>query len=144
VLDLHTALRDEEPERGSGAQFLTPAELVELGYKGFEGGWLMEEMSLHSGKLLNHLRSRISDMGAEAAEGEVHLKSQGSRISCAVVKGEAVVADAYVVAGGSWSRAVCRPLRYDPMVIPARGLVLFYRTGGRRVVDHPAHYEDEG
>jgi len=30
------------------------------------------------------------------------------------------------------------------MVIPARGLVLFYRTGGKRLVDYPAHYEDEG
>jgi glycine/D-amino acid oxidase-like deaminating enzyme len=144
VLDLHSVLPEEEPERGPGAHFLPPAELAELGYKGFEGGWLMEEKSLHSGKLLNHLRSRISDMGAEAAEGEVRLKNRGSRISCAVIGGEAVVADAYVVAGGSWSRSICKPLRYDPMVIPARGLVLFYRTGGRRVVDYPAHYEDEG
>ena len=143
VLDLHSVLR-AKPERRSGAEFLTPPELAELGYKGFEGGWLMEEKSLHSGKLLNHLRSRISEMGAEAAQGEVRLKTQGSRISCAVVEGEEVAADAYVVAGGSWSRAVCKPLRYDPMVIPARGLVLFYRTGGRRVVDHPAHYEYEG
>jgi glycine/D-amino acid oxidase-like deaminating enzyme len=144
VLDLHSVLREEEAEGGSEAQFLTPAELAELGYKGFEGGWLMEEKSLHSGKLLNHLRSRISDMGAETAEGDVHLRSQGSRISCAVVAGEEVVADAYVVAGGSWSRSICKPLRYDPMVIPARGLVLFCRTGGRRVVDYPAHYDDEG
>ena len=29
-------------------------------------------------------------------------------------------------------------------MIPARGLVLFYRTGARKVVDYPAHYEDEG
>jgi glycine/D-amino acid oxidase-like deaminating enzyme len=144
VLDLHSVLREEKPEGGSGARFLKPAELAELGYTGFEGGWLLEEKSLHSGKLLDHLRSRISDMGGEAAEGEVHLKSQGSRISCAVVAGEEVVADAYVVAGGSWSRSICKPLRYDPMVIPARGLVLFYRTGGRRVVDYPAHYDDEG
>jgi glycine/D-amino acid oxidase-like deaminating enzyme len=123
VLDLHSVIHEEGPERGSGgAHFLTPAELAELGYKGFEGGWLMEEKSLHSGKLLNHLRSRISDMGAKAAEGQVHLKSRGSRISCAVVGGEEVVADAYVVAGGSWSQSICKPLRYDPLVIPARGL----------------------
>ena len=144
VLDLRSVLRAEEPQREPGAQFLTPAELAELGYKGFEGGWLLEEKSLHSGKLLSHLRSRISEMGAEAAQGEVRLKSQGTRISCAVVEGEEVVADAYVVAGGSWSRQVCKPLHYDPMVIPARGLVLFYRTGGAQVVDYPAHYEDEG
>ena len=77
-------------------------------------------------------------------EGEVRLKSGGSRVSHAVVNGEEVQADAYVVAGGSWSRSICRPLHYDPMVIPARGLVLFYRTGARKVVDYPAHYEDEG
>lgn len=144
VLELHSVLRSEGRIRGSGARFLTPKELSELGYRGFEGGWLMKEKSLHSGKLLNHLRSRISDMGAEVAEGEAHLKKRGSRISCAVVDGEEVSADAYVVAGGSWSRAICKPLGYDPMVIPARGLVLFYRTGGKRVVDYPAHYEDEG
>jgi D-amino-acid dehydrogenase len=142
VLDLHSALGPESAGR-PGARFLTPTELSELGYRGFAGGWLREEMSLHSGKLLSHLRSRISDMGAEAAEGEVRLRDGGSRISCAVVNGEEVVADAYVVAGGSWSRAVCRPLRYDPMVIPARGLVLFYRTGGERVIDYPANYADE-
>jgi D-amino-acid dehydrogenase len=83
-------------------------------------------------------------MGAEVVRGEAHLKKSGSRVSSAVVEGEEFVADACVVAGGSWSRAVFRPLRYDPMVIPARGSVLFYRTRGKRVVDYPAHYSDEG
>ncbi|HVB95518.1 MAG TPA: FAD-binding oxidoreductase [Nitrososphaerales archaeon] len=128
VLELHSVLRTEERVREPGERFLTPKELSELGYVGFEGGWLMEEKSLHSGKLLDRLRSRISDMGGKFMEGEARLRSQGSRISCALVKGEEVLADAYVVAGGSWSRAVCKPLRYDPMVVPARGLVLFYRT----------------
>jgi glycine/D-amino acid oxidase-like deaminating enzyme len=119
---------------------LTPRELSEVGYRGFEGGWLMEEKSLHSSKLLSFLRSRISEMGAGFVEGEVRLKGDGPRISHAVVDGKEVLADAYVVAGGAWSRSICRPLGYDPMVVPARGLVLFYRTGGRRVVDYPAHY----
>jgi D-amino-acid dehydrogenase len=144
VLELHSVLRDEERVRVPGERFFTPKELFELGYKGFEGGWLLDEKSLHSRKLLDLLRSRISDMGAEALEGEVRLKCQGSRISRAVVDDEEVVADAYVAAGGSWTRAICKPLRYDPMVIPARGMVLFYRTRGERVVDYPAHYEDEG
>jgi D-amino-acid dehydrogenase len=142
VLELHSKLPSEStPE--TGARFLGPRELADVGYKGFEGGWLVEEKSLHSGKLLDHLMSRISDMGGRAVEGDVRLKRSDSRIARAVVEGEEVVADAYVVAGGSWSREVCKPLRYDPMVIPARGLVLFYRTGGKRVVDYPAHYEDE-
>jgi len=64
VLDLHSVLRDEEPMPEPGARFLTPRELDELGYGGFEGGWLIEEKSLHSGKLLDCLRSRISEMGA--------------------------------------------------------------------------------
>jgi glycine/D-amino acid oxidase-like deaminating enzyme len=143
VLDLHSVLPAEGPAGKPGARFITPAELSELGYRGFAGGWLREERSLHSGKLLSHLRSRISDMGAEAAEGEVRLRDGSSRISCAIVNGEEVVADAYVGAGGAWSRAVCRPLRYDPMVIPARGLVLLYRTGGEQVIDYPANYADE-
>lgn len=141
VLELHSKLRSEgNPEPGS--RFLGPRELAEVGYKGFEGGWLMEEKSLHSGKLLEHLTSRISEMGGKVVEGEVRLKRSGSRIARAIVGGSDVTADAYVVAGGSWSREVCRPLGYDPMVIPARGLVLFYRTGGRKVVDYPAHYEE--
>jgi glycine/D-amino acid oxidase-like deaminating enzyme len=143
VLDLHSHLGDGG-ERGSEARFLGSRELSELGYEGFEGGWLEREISLHSGKLVDYLRSRASDMGAEAIEGEVHPKIAGSRITHALVDGKQVVADAYVVAGGSWSREICRPLRYDPMVIPARGLVLFYRTRGKRVVDYPAHYADEG
>lgn len=143
VLELHGALRAPEPERESRARFLAPKDLSALGYKGFEGGWLMEEKSLHSGKLLDHLGSRISDMGGKTSEGKVHLKKRGSEICCGLVGGDEVVADAYVVAGGSWSRAACKPLGYDPMVIPARGLVLFYRTGGRQVVDYPAHYEDD-
>jgi glycine/D-amino acid oxidase-like deaminating enzyme len=137
---------------GPDGRFLTPAELAERGYKGFEGGWLKEERSLHSAKLLGLLRSRISDLGGRVQEGETtagggaRLKAseRGSRISYALVGGERVVADAYVVAGGSWSRAVCRPLHYDPMIIPARGLVLFYLTKGRQVIiDCPAHYADE-
>jgi glycine/D-amino acid oxidase-like deaminating enzyme len=143
VLELHSKLpsqNDPEP----GARFMGPRELQEVGYKGFEGGWRMEEKSLHSGKLLDLLGSRISEMGGEVVEGEAHLKQSDSSIVRAVVNGESVAADAYVVAAGSWSREVCRPLRYDPMVIPARGLVLFYRTGGERVVDFPAHYDDEG
>src|SRR4029077_183284 len=83
VLDLHSVLPAERPEHGSGAQSLSPAELAELGYKGFEGGWRVKERSLHSGKLLSHLRARIFEMGGEVAEGEVRLKCQGSRISCA-------------------------------------------------------------
>jgi len=143
VLDLHSRIRAEaSPE--PGARFLGPRELAEVGYKGFEGGWRLREKSLHSSKLLNHLGTRIAEMGGQFVEGDARLKSDGSRITRAVVKGEEVVADAYVVAGGSWSPAACRPLRYDPMVIPARGLVLFYRTGGEHVIDYPAHYEDEG
>jgi glycine/D-amino acid oxidase-like deaminating enzyme len=142
VLELYSVLRVEEPG-GTGARFLSAEELSEVGYKGFEGGWLKEEKSLHSGKLLNHLRSRISDMGTVYLKGEAHLKNSGSRISYAVVNGEEFVADAYVVAGGSWSREICKPLHYDPMLIPARGLALFYRTLGQQVIDYPGHYADE-
>ena len=74
----------------------------------------MEEKSLHSRKLLDLLGSRISEMGAEAVEGEVRLKRRGSRITRAVVEGDEVDADVYVVAGGSWSRAVCRPSATTP------------------------------
>ncbi len=144
VLELHSNLGDGGHPRGSRTRFLGPRELSEVGYKGFQGGWLEREIFLHSGKLLDYLRLRTSDMGAKALMGNVRLKSDGSRISSALVDGKEVVADAYVAAGGSWTREICRPLHYDPMVIPARGLVLFYRTNGKRVIDHPAVYADKG
>jgi glycine/D-amino acid oxidase-like deaminating enzyme len=163
VLELHSSLPSSSSTSssslssrdGSEGRFLTPGEVEQSGYEGFEGGgWLKEEKSLHSAKLLEHLRTRISDMGARVYEGvgggghdDAHLKKQqqdsDSRISYAIVNGESVTADAYVVAAGSWSRAVCRPLGYDPMIIPARGLVLFYRTHGKQLIDYPAHYVDE-
>jgi len=142
VLDLHTTLPADR--KGRAGRFLTPRELSELGYLGFEGGWLAEERSLHSGKLLGHLRSRVAGMGGRFIEGEARLHSAGRRISRAVVGGKELSAEAYVVAAGSWSREVCRPLGYDPMVIPARGLVLFCRTNRKRVIDLPSHYDDEG
>lgn len=141
VLDLHTKIRGGG---GPGTGFVGPRELADLGYKGFEGGWLVEELSLHSGKLLAFLGSRIEEMGGRSLKGEARVKSGGGRISTATVGDRRVQADAHVVAAGSWSREVCAPLGYDPMVIPARGLVLFYRTHGKQVIDIPAHYEDEG
>lgn len=143
VLDLRSTRRGAEPGSPVG-RHLDPRELSELGYKGFEEGWLIEEKSLHSRKLVDFLIGRVLGMGAKFERGEVRLKSARGRVSRALVDGRPMVADAYVVAGGSWCRKICAPLGYDPMVVPARGLALFYDTGGKRVVDHPAHYEDEG
>lgn len=142
VLDLRTELRRDD--KGHGGGFVGPKELAEMGYRGFRGGWLTEELSLHSGKLLEYLGSRIEELGGRTLKGEVRLKAERGRISSATVGGRRTHADAYAVAAGSWSREVCKPLGYDPMVIPARGLVLFYRTHGKQVIDIPAHYEDEG
>jgi D-amino-acid dehydrogenase len=143
VLDLHTSLPSGAVGETEG-RFVAPKELLDLGYKGFEGGWLVREKSLHSGKLLAHLRERVSEMGARLLKGQARLRPAGSKIWRAEVRERAISADAYVVSAGSWSNEACRPLGYDPMVIPARGLVLFYRTKGERVIDLPAHYEDEG
>ena len=84
-------------------------------------------------------------MGGRVLYGSARLRSSGSHgIGCALLDGAEVRADAYVVAAGSWSGSVCRPLGYDPHILPARGLVLIYDTHGRGIVDFPAVYHDEG
>lgn len=144
VLELHTAMPKEPPPGTRGGSLLSPTELSGLGYTGFEGGWLLRERSLHPGKLLDHLHSMMSCLGGRYMRGKARLKSSGSHIAYALVGDERLHADGYVVAGGSWSRAVCMPLGYDPMVLPARGLVLLCATKGSQVVDCPATYADEG
>jgi len=143
VLDLHSKLPERAEQSPSGT-FVGPKELRELGYKGFEGGWRVEELSVHSRKLLDYLRGRIEEKGGRFVPGEVKLKKKGSKVGYAALGRTRMAADAYVVAAGSWSNEVCKPLGYDPMILPARGLVLFYGTRGDQVVDLPSHYQDEG
>lgn len=143
VLELRSKARggrDPQPE----GRLLSEREVSELGYKGFAEGWLTRERSLHSGKLVDFLRRTVVENGARVASGRVSLKRSGHGVSHALVGARRVLADAYVVAAGSWSREVCAPLGYDPMVIPARGLALFYRTRDGPAVGCPAVYEDEG
>ena len=142
ILELHSSLPEGRGAH-SGGRFMSPKELAEVGYKGFEGGWLIDEWSLYSVKLLQHLQRRVEELGGRIVRGSAALNKRGSKIAYASVGGRKEEADIYVVAAGSWSREVCRPLGFDPMVIPARGLVLFYGTGGHRVIDYPAHYEEE-
>ncbi len=116
---------------------------MNLGYKGFRFGLLKDERSLYSAKLLVHLKSRILSMGGHIGTGRATLRASGGRISAAIVNGREFHAEKYVVAAGAWSNEVCKPLGYDPLILPARGLVLYCKTGGSKLVDYPAHY-DEG
>jgi D-amino-acid dehydrogenase len=135
----------EEDTRRTGGKFVGVRELLGMGYKGFEGGVIGKTASLHPGKLLEHLQTRLAEMGVRKLCGAVRLRGSGSHnIECAVLDDGELHADAYVVAAGSWSSDLCRPLGYDPHILPARGLVLIYDTHGRRVVDCPATYQDEG
>lgn len=144
MLELHTAMPKYSPTGVSGGRLLSPDEISSLGYAGFEGGWLLRERSLHPGRLIGYLHSRLSSLGGRYRRGRARLKPSGSKIAHAAVGDERIHADGYVVAGGSWSRAICRPLGYDPMVVPARGLVILCATRGARAVDCPATYSDEG
>jgi len=128
-----------------GARFIDRDRAVELGFLGIEGGYeIEEEISLHPGRLCEALRRRLGEMGATlvASEG-ARLRSDGGRkVESVITEKEELHGDGFIATAGSWSRELCRPLGYDPMILPARGLVLLFDTGGARVIGRPALLED--
>ncbi len=127
-------------------QFIDEKEAQRLGFTRFGGGVLFEgELSVDPAKLFKELRRRLSEMGARMIlGGEAQLNSSRPKISSAIVNGENLTGDFFVVAAGAWSRNLCGPLGYDPHVIPARGLAMIFDTGGAKLVGYPALFEDYG
>lgn len=131
-----------------GGDFLDEKSIVQMGFRGFQGGiMLKEEWSVNPVKLYSSLwdaviRRERADLivGNEvkllAERGNTHalLQVDANRVGC----------DAIVVAAGSWTRALCKQLGYEPLIIPARGLAIVFDTGGREIVTTPALLEDYG
>ncbi|MEM0288166.1 MAG: FAD-binding oxidoreductase [Conexivisphaerales archaeon] len=141
---------DESLARRIGAEFnrpfITGQELEVSGYTGFGGGVLFEdEISIHSGKLFNSLRNILSDMQV----GFVHAEALGFDREEDHVKGIIsskgnISGDLFVIASGAWTSNLCRKLGYDPLILPARGLVNIFYTSGKKSVSLPALLEDYG
>ena len=132
--------------RELSGQFIDGEEAHRLGFKGFGGGVLFEEeLSVNPAKLFSQLREKLSKMGARILIGkEARLIGTPPRINSAVVDSEKLTGDVFVVAAGAWSRELCKPLGYDPPIIPARGLAMIFDTGGAKLAGYPTLLEDYG
>jgi D-amino-acid dehydrogenase len=127
-------------------QFIDGREIQQIGFTGLGGGVTFEEeLSVNPAKLFNELRKKLSKMGAKMILGkETRLQGVRPRISLAMVDGESLAGDAFVVAAGAWSREICAPLGYNPPIIPARGLAMIFDTGGDKLAGCPTLLEDYG
>ncbi|MGA2664851.1 MAG: FAD-binding oxidoreductase [Nitrososphaerales archaeon] len=142
----------ESPERAKrvaeagGARLMDGKELSEMGFAGFGGGVFAEdELSIEPGSLLAGLAGRVAEMGVRIRRGEPRLEREGvgGRTVSVVLDGEALPTDHCVVTAGSWSRAVCRTLGHDPLLLPARGWSMLFETD-ERIIGCPALLEDTG
>ena len=129
-----------------GERFVGGREIAEMGYVGLGGGVMAEkEISIDPAKFCGALLARLRAMGVKVRLGEKGvLTGSGVRAEAKLQSGERLEADAIVVASGAMSKEVLAPLGYDPKVLPARGLVLLYDSGGRKIVPMPTLLEDYG
>jgi D-amino-acid dehydrogenase len=81
-------------------------------------------------RLLAALRARMRARGAELRVGTASIWSQAGRVLGVHVDGEAIGADAVVVAGGAWSSLVLAPLGIELPVLPQRGQLLHLEMPG--------------
>jgi D-amino-acid dehydrogenase len=128
-----------------GGKFLDERESSRLGFRGLTGGVLFEqELSVNPGKLVKELRRRLAEMGAKLVTGEARLHGANAAINSASVNGEHVSGDVFVIAAGARSPDLCKPLGFDPHVIPARGIVITFDPGGSMLIRQSALLEDYG
>jgi D-amino-acid dehydrogenase len=81
-------------------------------------------------RLLAALRGRMRARGAALRVGDASIWSEAGRVLGVLVDGEAVGADAVVVAGGAWSSLVFAPLGIELPVVPQRGQLLHLEVPG--------------
>jgi D-amino-acid dehydrogenase len=82
-------------------------------------------------RLLAALRARVRARGGQLRHGSASLWSQGGRVLGVAVDGEALGADAVVVAGGAWSSLLLAPLGIELPVHPQRGQLVHLECPGR-------------
>jgi D-amino-acid dehydrogenase len=127
-------------------RFIGSSDLSGMGYTNLGGGIMFDkELSINSMKLFDGLRSRVRKLGARLLLGtEAELICGNGSVEHIISGSEKVTADTYIAAGGSWSNDLLKPTGYNPMIIPARGLVLLFSTGKQRIISAPALLEPEG
>ncbi len=131
--------------REVGGRVVDSSDLDPMGFRGFGGGVYLDELSINPLKLYTELGKRLTEMGASFRRGKMaSVKMDGNLIAKAMVDEEVFEGDAFVIAAGAGSRALCRQVGYDPQILPARGLAMIFETGGEKIVEHPAFFEDLG
>lgn len=126
-------------------RFVSSSEANEMGFKGFGGGVFYDNRRVDPHRLVAFMRQRVEEMGAKVKTGkEARISASAGVVNKVAVGDEQVGADAYILSAGAWSNALCAPLGYNPRIMPSRGLVLLYDTGGKRLFDYSATLEDEG
>ena len=127
-----------------GGKFIDESECRDLGFSDVAAGvFYPEDLSINPARLYNALRSLLADLGAKIILGEAALIKDGNRVY-AVAKGSRIVSDYVVVSAGSWSTKLCKKVDYNPMILPARGLVLLFECGGESILRAPGFVEDLG
>ena len=136
----------EKSAKISKARFFDQAEALEMGFKGVGGGvYFEDELAINPTKLFSEVRRKLSELGAKMLFGkEAQLKADQGKISSVLIDGQEIVGDCYVITPGSWSRRICKSIGYDPLVLPARGLVTMFDTGGEKIISAPVIFEDSG
>ena len=150
-IDGITALFAEDEQvkaytRKWGGQIIDQSTVYDMGYTGFAGGVrFSEELSIHPGKLFDALRKKLNEMGVQMIlDKPASLEKSNGSVKCMVKDIGEVTGDCYVIAAGAWTKKICAPLGYDPLILPARGLVMLFHTGGTRIVKETAMIENNG
>ena len=150
VVALYSSAEDARRAQLSwGGKLLDMASIVDMGFRGFRGGIMLEEeISINPLKLYKSLWDTVfTRSGAELVIAQdVRLAAEPGKREFASVfaNGEKVECDIILLAAGSWSGELCKQLGYNPQILPARGLVILFDTGGRDIVTAPGLLEDYG
>lgn len=144
---------EEEHSRKAHASFggtlLDEKSIAQMGYRGFHGGVMFEEeLSINPPKLYKSLWDAVfARNGAELVIGNNVRLVRGptkNEVNMVNVDGEQIASDVVVLTAGSWSRDLCKQLGYNPQILPARGLVVLFDTGGQEIITTPVVLEDYG
>jgi len=133
--------------REKGLGDIQEQDIEELGYQGFSSGsFLQEEVSVNSHKLMDFIMKILdSYSNVSRIKGEViGFVKDGKRVGALVTDKGEVKADNFLLTAGAYTTHLCKPLGYNPRILPARGMVLMFKTDEAEIVKSPAMFEDYG
>ena len=91
-------------------------------------------------RLCRALHQAIARRGGTIRVGAASLLMQGDRLLGAAAGGDAIVADAVILAGGAWAPAVLAPLGLQLAIEPQRGQIVHLRLEGTDTAAWPVLY----